>query len=51
MLFRSDALHQLDAAGVEGLTALRLRTIVDLRTHGEVEIAPPRADTNRRGHS
>jgi protein-tyrosine phosphatase len=40
MLFRSDALHQLDAAGRAGLVALGLRTIVDLRTHTEVEIAP-----------
>lgn len=39
-LLRSDALHRLDAVGIAGLQALRLRTIVDLRTHVEAEIAP-----------
>lgn len=39
-LLRSDALHQLGAAGLEELLALGLRTIVDLRTHVEAEIAP-----------
>jgi protein-tyrosine phosphatase len=43
-LLRSDALHQLDAAGVAGLLALGLRTIVDLRTHVETEIAPSPLD-------
>jgi protein-tyrosine phosphatase len=43
-LLRSDALHQLDAAGVAGLLALGLRTIVDLRTHVEAEIAPTPED-------
>jgi protein-tyrosine phosphatase len=39
-LLRSDSLHQLDADGVATLSALGLRTIVDLRTHAEAEIAP-----------
>jgi protein-tyrosine phosphatase len=39
-LFRSDAPHRLDAAGLAALAALDLRTVVDLRTHAEVEIAP-----------
>jgi protein-tyrosine phosphatase len=39
-LFRSDALHRLDADGVAILAGLGLRTIVDLRTHVEAEIAP-----------
>jgi protein-tyrosine phosphatase len=43
-LLRSDALHQLDAAGVAWLLALGLRTIVDLRTHVEAEIAPTPLD-------
>jgi protein-tyrosine phosphatase len=51
-LFRSDALHQLGPAGVAVLSALGLRTIVDLRTHGEVEIAPSPLDqlTARQAH-
>jgi protein-tyrosine phosphatase len=43
-LFRSDALHQLDGAGIDRLSALGLRTIVDLRTHVEAEIAPSPLD-------
>jgi protein-tyrosine phosphatase len=39
-LLRSDSLHQLDGDGVAALSALGLRTIVDLRTHAEAEIAP-----------
>jgi protein-tyrosine phosphatase len=51
-LLRSDALHQLDAAGVAALTELGLRTIIDLRTHVEVEIAPSPLDqlTARHAH-
>jgi protein-tyrosine phosphatase len=51
VLFRSDALHQLDEAGVAGLAALGLRTIVDLRTHGEVEIAPSPLEALTARHS
>jgi protein-tyrosine phosphatase len=51
VLFRSDALHQLDDGGVAGLAALHLRTIVDLRTHGEVEIAPSPLDALSARHS
>jgi protein-tyrosine phosphatase len=43
-LLRSDALHQLDADGIAALAALRVRTIVDLRTHAEVEFAPSPLD-------
>jgi protein-tyrosine phosphatase len=43
-LLRSDALHQLDPAGIAALTELGLRTIIDLRTHVEVEIAPSPLD-------
>jgi protein-tyrosine phosphatase len=39
-LFRSDALHQLDSAGVATLTGLGLRTVVDLRTQLEADHAP-----------
>jgi protein-tyrosine phosphatase len=39
-LLRSDALHQLDGEGIAFLAGLGLRTIVDLRTHVEAEIAP-----------
>jgi protein-tyrosine phosphatase len=39
-LFRSDALHQLDSAGVAALTGLGLRTVIDLRTQLEVDHAP-----------
>jgi protein-tyrosine phosphatase len=50
-LFRSDALHQLDAAGIAEVTALDLRTIVDLRTHVETEIAPSPLDHLTARHS
>jgi protein-tyrosine phosphatase len=43
-LFRSDALHRLDQSGVAALAGLGLRTIVDLRTQMEVEIAPSALD-------
>jgi protein-tyrosine phosphatase len=43
-LFRSDALSQLDADGLAVLAGLGLRTIVDLRTHVEAEIAPTPLD-------
>jgi len=39
-LFRSDAPHMLDGPGVATLARLDLRTIVDLRTHIEAELAP-----------
>jgi len=39
-LFRSDALHQLDPAGVAAVTGLGLRTVVDLRTQPEVDLGP-----------
>jgi protein-tyrosine phosphatase len=39
-LFRSDALNQLGSAGLAVLAGLGLRTIIDLRTHVEAEIAP-----------
>ncbi len=37
-LFRSDALHRLDPAGVAKVASLRLRTVVDLRTRPEVDL-------------
>jgi protein-tyrosine phosphatase len=43
-LLRSDALHMLEPGGLATLTALGLRTIVDLRTHVEAEIAPSPLD-------
>lgn len=43
-LFRSDALHQLDVGGVDALVSLGLRTVIDLRTHIEAEIAPSPID-------
>jgi protein-tyrosine phosphatase len=43
-LYRSDALHQLDAEGVAVLAGLGLRTVVDLRTHIEAEMAPSPLD-------
>jgi protein-tyrosine phosphatase len=51
-LLRSDALHQLGPAGIAWLQDLGLRTIVDLRTHVEAEIAPTPADqlTARHAH-
>lgn len=39
-LFRSDALHRLDSAGVAAVTGLGLRTVVDLRTQLEADYAP-----------
>ena len=39
-LFRSDALHLLDAAGAAALAGLGLRTVLDLRSQAEVDIAP-----------
>jgi protein-tyrosine phosphatase len=51
VLLRSDALHQLDEAGLAGLAALRLRTIVDLRTQSEVEIAPSPLEALTARHS
>jgi protein-tyrosine phosphatase len=39
-LFRSDALHRLEPAGVAAVTGLGLRTVVDLRTQLEVDLGP-----------
>jgi len=39
-LFRSDALHLLDAAGAAAVAGLGLRTVLDLRSPAEVDIAP-----------
>ncbi len=39
-LFRSDALHRLDSAGVAAVTGLGPRTVIDLRTRLEVDQAP-----------
>jgi protein-tyrosine phosphatase len=39
-LFRSDALHRLDESGTAAIAALGLRTVVDLRTQMEVDVAP-----------
>jgi len=39
-LFRSDALHGLDAAGAAALAGLGIKTVVDLRTQAEVDMAP-----------
>jgi protein-tyrosine phosphatase len=39
-LFRSDALHRLDPAGVAAVTGLGLRTVIDLRTQLEADYAP-----------
>lgn len=50
-LFRSDALNQLDGAGIAAVAALGLRTIVDLRTHVETEIAPSPLDQFAARHS
>lgn len=43
-LLRSDALHQLDADGLAMLAGLGLRTILDLRTQPETEVAPSMLD-------
>jgi protein-tyrosine phosphatase len=39
-LFRSDALHRLDPAGIATVTGLGLETVIDLRTQPEVDLAP-----------
>lgn len=39
-LFRSDALHELDAAGLAAIAGLRVKTVIDLRTKAEAAIAP-----------
>ena len=39
-LLRSDALNRLDGTSLAALAGLDLRTIVDLRTDAEVEVAP-----------
>ena len=39
-LFRSDALHRLDAAGAAALAGLGIKTVVDLRTRAEACLAP-----------
>ncbi len=39
-LFRSDALHRLDESGTAAIAGLGLRSVVDLRTQTEVDIAP-----------
>lgn len=39
-LFRSDALSGLDAAGAAALAGLGIKTVVDLRTQAEVDMAP-----------
>jgi protein-tyrosine phosphatase len=43
-LLRSDALHRLDPAGSAVLAGLGLRTVLDLRTQAEAEIAPSALD-------
>lgn len=49
-LFRSDALHRVEAAGSDMLAGLDLRTVVDLRTIEELLIAQsPLADFADRG--
>jgi protein-tyrosine phosphatase len=44
MLLRSDALHRLDVAGLTVLAGLELRTILDLRTQMEADLAPSALD-------
>jgi len=39
-LLRSDGLHRLGRGATEALAALKLRTVLDLRTSGEAQIAP-----------
>ena len=39
-LFRSDGLHRLEASGLAALAGFSLRTIVDLRTEAETQLAP-----------
>ncbi len=43
-LLRSDALHRLDDSGRAALAGLGLRTVIDLRTDGEVSAAPSALD-------
>jgi protein-tyrosine phosphatase len=43
-LLRSDALHRVDDSGRAALSALGLRTVVDLRTDEEVRVAPSALD-------
>ncbi|MGN6796266.1 MAG: tyrosine-protein phosphatase [Streptosporangiaceae bacterium] len=43
-LLRSDGLHRLDREGLRMLGALGLRTVLDLRTHAEAQIAPSPLD-------
>lgn len=43
-LLRSDALHRVDDSGRATLSALGLRTVVDLRTDEEVRVAPSALD-------
>src|SRR5580698_683614 len=43
-LLRSDALHRVDDSGRAALSALGLRTVVDLRTDEEVRVAPRALD-------
>jgi len=43
-LLRSDGLHRLGRGGAEALAALRLRTVLDLRTSAEAQIAPSPLD-------
>lgn len=51
-LLRSDALHRLDPAGGAVLAGLGLRTLLDLRTEAEAELAPSALDglADRRRH-
>jgi protein-tyrosine phosphatase len=51
-LLRSDALHRLHPAGGAVLAGLGLRTVLDLRTEAEAEIAPSALDglADRRTH-
>lgn len=48
-LLRSDALHRVDPTGTGVLTALGLRTVLDLRTSYEADIAPSPLDDLARG--
>jgi protein-tyrosine phosphatase len=49
-LFRSDGLHRLEPAAAGVLSSLGLRTVVDLRTTMETELAPsPLHDFGQRG--
>jgi protein-tyrosine phosphatase len=51
-LLRSDALHRLDPVGGAVLAGLGLRTVLDLRTEAEAELAPSALDglADRRTH-